>query len=75
MTGRQGDKKEKMEIQKFKYLGNENSFFGEIKTFFIVFEGLSFDEKQNIDKKQRTQALTFQNLHQYAKNRLSSSIH
>ena len=27
------------------------------KTFFIVFEGLSFDEKYKFDKKQRTQAL------------------
>ena len=28
------------------------------KTFFIVFEGLSFAEKENLVKKQQTQALT-----------------
>ena len=40
------EKKEgKTEIQKFKYLKNEKSFLDEIKTFFIVFEGLSFGEK------------------------------
>ena len=31
-------------LQKFEYLKNEKSFFNEIK-IFIVFEGLSFDEK------------------------------
>ena len=31
--------------QKFEYLENENSFLDEIKTLFIVFEGLSFGEK------------------------------
>ena len=34
-----------MEIQKTEYLENENSFLDEIKTFLIVFEGLSFGEK------------------------------
>ena len=29
----------------FKYLENKKSFLDEIKTFFIVFEGLSFGEK------------------------------
>ena len=29
------------------------------KTFFIASEGLSFSEKQNFDKKLRTQALSF----------------
>ena len=33
------------EIQKFEYLEDEKSFLDEIKTFFIVFEGLSFGEK------------------------------
>ena len=37
-------KKGKAEIQKFEYLENEKSFLYE-KTFFIVFEGLSFGEK------------------------------
>ena len=33
-------------IQKFEYLENKKSFLDEIKkTFFIVFEGLSLDEK------------------------------
>ena len=35
-------------IQKFEYLENENSFLDEIKTFFIVFEDLSFDQKIKI---------------------------
>ena len=38
-------KEGKTEIQKFEYLENEKSFLDEIKTFFIVFEGLSFGEK------------------------------
>ena len=39
-------------IQKCKYLENENSFLDEIKTFFIVSEGLLFGEKkQKFDKK------------------------
>ena len=40
LTGR---KRGEDEIQKFEYLENEKSFLDEIKTFFIVFEGLSFD--------------------------------
>ena len=51
-----------MNIRKFEYLKNEKSFLGEIfsivfliiiffKTFFIVFERLSFGEKQKVDKK------------------------
>ena len=47
-----------MEIQKLEYLENEKTFLDEIKTFFIVFEGLSFSEKYNFDKKQKTQALS-----------------
>ena len=39
------EKEGKMEIQKFKYLKNKNSFLDEIKAFFIVFEGLFFVEK------------------------------
>ena len=40
------EKEGKMEIQKFEYLDNEKSFLDEIKkTSFIVFEGLSLDEK------------------------------
>ena len=35
-------KRGKAEIQKFEYLENEKSFLDEIKTFFIVFERLSF---------------------------------
>ena len=37
-----------MEIQKFEYLENEKSFLDEVKKIFIVFEGLSFDEKIKI---------------------------
>ena len=37
-----------MEIEIFDYFENERSFFDEIKTFFIVFEGLSFGEKKLI---------------------------
>ena len=37
------EKKGKMEIEKWKYLENEKSYLDKIKTFFIVFEGLSFD--------------------------------
>ena len=40
--------KERKKLQKFEYLENEKSFLDEIKTFFIVFEGLSFDEKIKI---------------------------
>ena len=32
-------------MQKSEYLKIEKSFLGEIKTFSIVFEGLSFNEK------------------------------
>ena len=31
-----------MKIQKHEYLKNEKSFLDEVKTFFIIFEGLSF---------------------------------
>ena len=34
-----------MKIPKFEYLENEKSFLDEKKTFFIVFERLSFGEK------------------------------
>ena len=37
------ERKEKK--QKFEYLENEKSFLDEIKTLFIVLEGLSFGEK------------------------------
>ena len=38
-----------MEIQKCEYLKNEKSFSeGKKKTFFIVFEGLSFGEEKNL---------------------------
>ena len=40
-----------MEIQKLEYLENEKSFLDEIKKPFIVFEGLSFGEKQKFVKK------------------------
>ena len=44
--------KEGKKIQKIKHLENEKSFFDEIKNiFFIVFEGLSFGEKIEFDKK------------------------
>ena len=36
--------KEGKKLQKFEYLENVQGFFDEI-TFFIVFEGLPFDEK------------------------------
>ena len=35
-------------IQKLEYIENENSFLDEIKSIFIVFEGLSFDEQLKI---------------------------
>ena len=42
----QREKGVKTEIQKLECLENEKSFLHEIKeTFFIVFEGLSFNEK------------------------------
>ena len=40
-----------MEIQKIECLENENSFLDGIKTFLIVFEGLSFGEKYKFWKK------------------------
>ena len=40
-----------MEMQKFEYLENEMSFLYEIKTFFIVFEELSFGVKYKFIKK------------------------
>ena len=40
-----GGKEGKMEKQKSEYLENKKSFSDEIKTFLIVFEGLSFSEK------------------------------
>ena len=43
--GRHVVKERRTEIQKIKYLKNENSFLDETKAFFIVFEGLSFGEK------------------------------
>ena len=45
MCGKEGKK-----LQQFQYLENEKRFFDEIKTFFIVFEGLSFGEKIKFDK-------------------------
>ena len=39
--------KEGKKIQ-FEYLEKEKSYFGEIKTLFIVLEGLSFDGKTKI---------------------------
>ena len=36
------------EEQKLQNLGNEKSFLDEIKTFFIVFQGLSLGEKIKI---------------------------
>ena len=36
--------KEGKKLQKNEYLENEKSFLGEIKTFFIVFKGLSFSD-------------------------------
>ena len=37
--------KEGRKLQKFEYLQSEKSLFMKKKTFFIVFEGLSFAEK------------------------------
>ena len=45
-SGKYGKKGEK--LQKFEYLENEKSFLDEIKTFFMVFEGLPFGEKIKI---------------------------
>ena len=41
----------KTKIQKFEYFKNKQRFLKELKTFFIVFEGLSYNEKQKIDSK------------------------
>ena len=38
-------------MQKLEYLENEKGLLDEIKTFFIVFEGLSIGEKQKFDRK------------------------
>ena len=40
--------KEEKKLQKSEYLENEMSFLDEIKTFFIVFKGISFVEKIKI---------------------------
>ena len=40
--------KEGKKLQKLEYLKNKKSFLYEKKTFFIVFEGLSFGEKIEI---------------------------
>ena len=45
-SGKCGKKRKK--LQKSEYLENEKSFFDEIQKNFIVFEGLSFDEKMKI---------------------------
>ena len=46
------EKEGKMELQKSEFLENEKSFLDEIKkTFFTVFELLSFGEKYKFDKK------------------------
>ena len=37
--------KEGQKSQKSEYLENEKSFLDEIKTFFIVFKGLSYGDK------------------------------
>ena len=39
-----------MKIKKCEYFENEKSFFDEIKTSLIVFEGLSFGEEYNFLK-------------------------
>ena len=51
MTGR---KRGENGNTKFEYLENEKSFLDEIKTFFVVFEGLSFGENKNLKKKADT---------------------
>ena len=43
-------KKAKTEIEKFEYLENEKPFLDEMKTFFTVFEGLSFGKNKNLIK-------------------------
>ena len=39
-------KRRRQKENKIEYIENEKSFLDEIKTFFIVFKGLSFDEKK-----------------------------
>ena len=41
-------KERKTKIQKHEYLKSKKSFLDEIKTFFIVFEGLSFGENKKL---------------------------
>ena len=40
--------KRRKKIQAFEYLKNKKGLLNEIKTLFIVFEGLSFSEKIKI---------------------------
>ena len=42
-SGKSGKEEEK--IQKLEYLENEKRFLDEKKTFFTIFEGISFGEK------------------------------
>ena len=44
------EKKGRTEIQKIEFLEDEKSFLNEIKSFFIVSEGLSFGEKNSVHK-------------------------
>ena len=39
-------KRRRQKENKIEYIENEKSFLDEIKTFFIVFKGLSFGEKK-----------------------------
>ena len=51
------DREKKRGRCKYKNLNisrKKKAFFDETKVFFIVFEGLSFGEKQKFDKKYRT---------------------
>ena len=43
------EKRGRQKYKKLEYLKNEKSFLDQ--TFYIVFEGLSFNEKQKFDKK------------------------
>ena len=55
------DKLKKRGRRKYKKLNisrMKRAFQKKQKTFFIVFEGLSFSEKYKFDKKLRTQALS-----------------
>ena len=40
-----GKKSGRQKYKKFEYLKNKKGILDEIKTFFIVFEGVSFSEK------------------------------